>query len=305
MGVGGSLDFLAGAQKRAPRIVQALALEWLWRMLSDPRRLVRRYVSNLCFLATATIRLLALRYGPMPARAREGPVPPEFALLDELRARRVVFPAADAPRGLEEFRVECAAAAAQATIVVDMAERSWVSSRELGLLLELSRVSRAAGRRLHVYATHPRLARLIRFGRLDLYIDVHATAAEAVTALRAGQKASRDGHVAAAPEDRIVVVLPVELTAANVEDFRARFQQAWQDLDSRVKPRGITVDASAVEFIDSAALGFLVALRKRMQEQRGDFRCGGFHGPPLQTIRIAKLESLLSAQETASGASRA
>lgn len=46
--VGAGLDFLAGHQTRAPKWVQAIAMEWLWRMLSNPRRLVKRYA--LCAL---------------------------------------------------------------------------------------------------------------------------------------------------------------------------------------------------------------------------------------------------------------
>ncbi len=42
VGVGGTLDFLAGAQTRAPRWVQRIGFEWLWRMCTDPRRLVNR-----------------------------------------------------------------------------------------------------------------------------------------------------------------------------------------------------------------------------------------------------------------------
>lgn len=41
--VGAGVDFIAGTQKRAPRWVQAVAMEWLWRLLSNPRRLMRRY----------------------------------------------------------------------------------------------------------------------------------------------------------------------------------------------------------------------------------------------------------------------
>ena len=42
--VGAGLDFLSGQQRRAPAWARRLALEWLWRMLSDPVRLTRRYV---------------------------------------------------------------------------------------------------------------------------------------------------------------------------------------------------------------------------------------------------------------------
>jgi exopolysaccharide biosynthesis WecB/TagA/CpsF family protein len=42
--VGASLDFLAGARRRAPRWMQRGGLEWLFRLVSDPRRLARRYL---------------------------------------------------------------------------------------------------------------------------------------------------------------------------------------------------------------------------------------------------------------------
>lgn len=42
--VGASVDFLTGRQQRAPRIFQTLSLEWLHRLLSQPRRMFRRYV---------------------------------------------------------------------------------------------------------------------------------------------------------------------------------------------------------------------------------------------------------------------
>jgi N-acetylglucosaminyldiphosphoundecaprenol N-acetyl-beta-D-mannosaminyltransferase len=49
-GVGGSFDVLAGHVQRAPRAWQALGLEWLYRVLQEPRRLWKRYfVTNIAF----------------------------------------------------------------------------------------------------------------------------------------------------------------------------------------------------------------------------------------------------------------
>lgn len=42
--VGASLNFVAGTEKRAPVWMQQLSLEWLYRMMQDPRRLARRYL---------------------------------------------------------------------------------------------------------------------------------------------------------------------------------------------------------------------------------------------------------------------
>lgn len=46
MGVGSSLDYLAGRLRRAPRWMQPLGLEWLYRLAQEPRRLWRRYLLN-------------------------------------------------------------------------------------------------------------------------------------------------------------------------------------------------------------------------------------------------------------------
>jgi N-acetylglucosaminyldiphosphoundecaprenol N-acetyl-beta-D-mannosaminyltransferase len=43
-GVGISLSFLTGDQSRAPTLLQRLGLEWMHRLLHEPRRLFRRYV---------------------------------------------------------------------------------------------------------------------------------------------------------------------------------------------------------------------------------------------------------------------
>ena len=51
VGVGAGFDYLAGHIRRAPRIMQVLCLEWLYRLLQDPKRLWRRYVTtNVKFL---------------------------------------------------------------------------------------------------------------------------------------------------------------------------------------------------------------------------------------------------------------
>ena len=44
VGVGAAFDFLAGRKRPAPRFLSELGLEWLFRLLSEPRRLARRYI---------------------------------------------------------------------------------------------------------------------------------------------------------------------------------------------------------------------------------------------------------------------
>jgi N-acetylglucosaminyldiphosphoundecaprenol N-acetyl-beta-D-mannosaminyltransferase len=44
MGVGGTLDYLAGTARRAPSLVRRAGLEWLWRLALEPSRWRRQLV---------------------------------------------------------------------------------------------------------------------------------------------------------------------------------------------------------------------------------------------------------------------
>lgn len=57
-GVGGSFDVLAGVTRRAPRLWQRLGLEWAYRVLQEPRRLWRRYLTtNVAFVGMSAAEL--------------------------------------------------------------------------------------------------------------------------------------------------------------------------------------------------------------------------------------------------------
>jgi len=60
--IGASLDFITGRQQRAPRLLQKLSLEWLYRLVSDPKRMWRRYL-----VEGPRIFLIAARHGRGPA----------------------------------------------------------------------------------------------------------------------------------------------------------------------------------------------------------------------------------------------
>ncbi|MBE7374605.1 WecB/TagA/CpsF family glycosyltransferase [Pseudomonas lopnurensis] len=54
--IGASISFATGSIKRAPQWIQNCKLEWLHRMLSEPRRLVRRYAHDALFIVPAFLR---------------------------------------------------------------------------------------------------------------------------------------------------------------------------------------------------------------------------------------------------------
>jgi len=62
-GLGVSLSFVSGDVKRAPRAIQRIGLEWLWRIYQEPRRLARRYLlDGVPFAIQLLVGAAAARY---------------------------------------------------------------------------------------------------------------------------------------------------------------------------------------------------------------------------------------------------
>jgi N-acetylglucosaminyldiphosphoundecaprenol N-acetyl-beta-D-mannosaminyltransferase len=69
LGVGAAFDFIAGTKSQAPRWMMRVGLEWLYRLVTEPRRLWKRYLKhNPRFVVLFTMQLLGWK------RFQEGPV---------------------------------------------------------------------------------------------------------------------------------------------------------------------------------------------------------------------------------------
>lgn len=75
VGVGAAFDYHAGTLKRAPACMQHSGLEWLYRLLREPRRLWRRYlVTNSIFSVLALWQLLSFRRAPVEEKVERSEV---------------------------------------------------------------------------------------------------------------------------------------------------------------------------------------------------------------------------------------
>ncbi len=71
--LGASLDFYVGRVRRAPRWMQRTGLEWLFRLLQEPRRLAKRYLVDDVYFLVILLRSLRL---PRAERVVPSPAPP-------------------------------------------------------------------------------------------------------------------------------------------------------------------------------------------------------------------------------------
>ena len=64
MGVGASFDFISGRVPRAPMIMRKLGLEWVYRLMREPRRLWKRYVVGIPLFLGLVLREMVGRRPP-------------------------------------------------------------------------------------------------------------------------------------------------------------------------------------------------------------------------------------------------
>lgn len=62
VGVGGAIDYLAGRYPEPPKFLQSIGFEWLWRLVTQPRRLGRILKATFVFPIVLAFRALNTKY---------------------------------------------------------------------------------------------------------------------------------------------------------------------------------------------------------------------------------------------------
>lgn len=293
MGIGGTLDFLAGEQRRAPRWVQRLGMEWCWRMLTNPRRLLGRYASNLSFLAREAIRLSLLF---RPERPGHNAAPsPGAEILERGQARLLSFQPLPSRFSVDEFLKRVLPLADTHSLVLDLGRIARLSSLELGALAVLDKACRARQGRLFLWNVGPKTGRFLAACGLGEHFGIVRSREELEKRLSALAAIVREGSMVTAPNGVLKVRLPLELTVSNLEDFRNRLDRAWESM-AGAGGSGlyeVSMDAGGLEFLDSAALGYLAGIRRKADQQGVVLRLRGLHGAARRTVRLTRMEKLL------------
>lgn len=290
IGVGGSLDFVAGEQRRAPRWVQRIHLEWFWRLCHDPKRLLKRYLGNIRFLLSASRQLWQLHR--MPDR-QPAHTPRTAGDLEKFSALGVVVEQLQ-PLGSEidaqRFITRMTSATAGSSILLDIHAMPWLDSLELGALLEVSKWCRSHGTRLILFSPRPKVGRLLATCRLDAYLDVAARTSE-VESLLKRLKTDQEGQ-AVISGGRLKLDLPLELTASTLPSFELQTGLLEHELKDK-QLMSLEVDAARLDFIDSSGLGYLIALKKNTQDKGISMSIANMPSKPRKIFEVARVDKVL------------
>lgn len=183
IGIGGTLDLLAGKLPRAPRWMRDRGLEWLYRLKQEPRRLAGRYSRNAARLVRSIpsqVLLMRLQYG------RHSPVHMHQRVL-KAAAIVGVFGAltGDVVHSLKRYLNESLRAGMH--VIVDLAETTFIGADALGALLRSGSIARRYRRECWLTGLKPRHRRILRASRLHAEFRTAPEVADALRQIAPGQ----------------------------------------------------------------------------------------------------------------------
>ncbi len=191
IGVGGTLDFISGAKKRAPRWMQNSGFEWTFRLAQEPGRLWRRYGKNMLVCAPQlakqwwTIKMIRA-YEPRGASAAEAYLAQaeEFTLcystselgpVGPLQTIAMIQPQRCLTIDNSEFFYSVFQRALSVTpnILIDLSKTDYLDSSTYGLLVGFTRQARDAGGDLSLVSVSEKIHQALTMLRLNKFIRIY------------------------------------------------------------------------------------------------------------------------------------
>ena len=294
IGVGATLDFIAGHRKRAPKWMQIVGLEWFHRLVQEPRRLWRRYVVDLVAFSAFFIRqwwIMRRGFKPVTLLPVEDAVVVNNTAILTLRGRLTV----------ENYRpfyeIGQRALHTTSTLVINMAQAEFLDSSAIGLLIELARQARSNGGELWLASVPAEIERTLSILRLDKFfvfsptvehvleqkgIFFEAEAAPAVPTVETTADQAVSGPAWA------VLKLPRRLDAQTAPDVLEQCQAALAQ-----NPH-LILDLTETVFLASAGLAVLARLNREAKEMAGELRMANCAKDVLKVIQMVRFDKILA-----------
>ena len=189
MGVGATIDFLAGRVPRAPLWMQRGGVEWIYRLAQEPGRLFRRYAVDLWFFAGAMIRqwwTLKRRAGASRGQS------PTSAIQSNVTWQRVKAAACLNKESIERDAARWNEISGQDRhCLLELAETESMDSTGLAVLVHLKKQLRLSGRQLILLSPSAAVRRALQAMRLGEFLEVASDALQARTLIRTRRTVSK------------------------------------------------------------------------------------------------------------------
>ncbi len=286
IGVGATLDFIAGRAKRAPAFMQRTGMECVYRLAQEPRRLARRYAGDLIrFVPSIALQLWNLR---VPHRGTPAVEAVTLVRSPDLREIRLAGDFGAAALNRERSFFDEALQSSE-DCLLDLSQVRFLDSTGVAVLAQWRKRLQARGKRLRLLNPSAEVRRTLKLMRLTehfLIVTQSAEGSSRVESLQSSQPVVPPypgGHTLA---------WQGEVTAANAE---AVWGLTLRHLAAVGPPPRQTfiIDLSRLRFIDSAGAEVMRRLRAWARDLKKEMRFLGSQPDVRNVLRLAKLGELL------------
>lgn len=294
IGIGGTLDLIAGDKKRAPLWMQRSGLEWLYRLIQEPGRLWRRYVVDLLVFGTFFARQWwAMRHGRGPSMVLPSA---DLVLLDN----KTAVMSLEGPLTIENYQpfVDAGQEALTKTsyILVNLSKTEFLDSAAIGALVSLAKQARDAGGDLALTNVPPEIQRTLSLLRLNDFFVIHDDMESGISGL---SKASQNGSWS--PEvqevERLAADSKTEWTVVKgPRRLDAESAPTVTDTCSSMLFQNpyLILDLADTVFLASAGLAALAQLNRQAGEYEGELRVTNCSADVLRVIEMVRFDRVLS-----------
>lgn len=295
IGIGGTLDMIVGVTRRAPAWMQRVGLEWSYRLVQEPRRLFKRYLHDFGYFGYFFVQQWwAMRKGTamslMPVEPAHAAAPAEALT----RAETPTTPGLTVlrPQGRidvtnsERFVERAQRALAESPyLAVSLKEVTFLDSTALGTLVSLANQARAAGGSLYLVEVPRPITDLLTLVRLEHFFEVLADPESAERQRRTPP---------AAPEPELTPGGWAVVKAPRIFDAGTAPPLLEHCAELLAEQPGLVIDLSETVFLASAGMAAMIRLNRLAQEQASSLRITGCSPDVLRTLKLVKLDTILT-----------
>ncbi len=283
IGVGASFDFIVGEQRRAPLWMQRAGLEWLFRLINEPRRLWKRYVLDMFYFGVFFVRQfweMRVRHAPTTP-----PPPPDLRLVEDVPVMRIVGRMDVANQDSFVQRAQ-QSLAERPYLIIDMSETTFLDSSALGALVTLTRTARNAGGQLWLVRVPEPIFQIFTMMRLENFFEVRADIESAI--VQRYSEPEPDPTPEPVATGWSVVKMPKVVDATNASTLHERCSEGLATNPWMV------LDFSETVFLASAGLAMMVKLDREAKERGGRLLVAGCARDVARTIQMVRLDQVLT-----------
>jgi N-acetylglucosaminyldiphosphoundecaprenol N-acetyl-beta-D-mannosaminyltransferase len=286
IGIGASLDFVAGKFSRAPEWMSHCGLEWAYRLMQEPKRLFQRYWTDFRFF----IRALREHKRLMGKSIASVSVPPEPTRWPGIASYEWAG-RADAAAVTSGQIAEPSPQDGRVHVVLNLSGVTFIDSSGLGVLLKGFKQCKEAGGALILVSPSEVVRDLLAVSKLSRLLPCADNSEAAHRLIYLDRLETRAFSENDRPNQRVIFRCLGEINAANADEFRELVQMKWgQEAAAKI----LEIDFTRVDFIDSSGLGCLLRARKLVAAREGAaLRLTGVNDNLRNVITLARLDEVL------------